>query len=829
MKIKQGFEPEPTPELQTRTEPPPGLPGKWCRRHPFLAILLVAALAVGVNNYPIIFCGRSYVSPERNFPMLHAEALTFPDLKGPAGFDHGSDVGAALIGGVPMGFIESRALMEQKTLPLWNRYGHAGSTFIGQAITMLGDPLQLIVIFGRGAALAWDIKYLVVKFIFSVGFGLLVLRLTGSLPLGLLFTALGTYCGAFFFINNHPAFFVFSYAPWILLSALQLFDSQSGHYVRWGWVWLWANFGCFTGGHVEPAVLLIGGLNFAALVYSLAGCGNIPERLKVLTRMVLATLVFLGLTAPIWMSFLASLSGSYSAHENVRVRQLPIPALLGLFDDVFFRLPLPDDSMEAPACGTSLLVAVGCFFSWLRWRRLRNETFFWINTGAIILWSACMFQFIPPSVLQLIPFVNRIGHIYMDLSYLMALHLTIQCAYGFKCLAQETNLWSTVIAFFWVTVALAALLAIFSVGLPHRPVPWDYLVPVVTAALVAPLLFVFLKIRHSRVSPLSWIPIIAIGFIPQVRFGLYHTGNDRTLLVPGDRPTLNAHSDAIEKIKADHSGPFRVVGTDSSLFGDYAAVYGLEDIRSCAPLSNGEFMRLLQLCPGMRIDLVWITRVTDLTAARPLLNLLNVKYLLSSPSANPIPGSAGYRVADRSDFVVLENPEAWPRAFFSAKAVSISSADEFLAHLAANQTRPFIALTPDEIKRQPEVSQLLASTNETVTSATDYSLLPNSTTFEIHASCPGVVCLTEGQARDFTATANGRPETVLTVNRAFKGIYLPQPGYYHIVFTYRPRHWRLACTLFLTSLGLIIVLVLTDSWWKPNVNRNDVLIPTNAS
>ena len=121
---------------------------------------------------------------------------------------HGSDTGAAMWWGVPLGFIESRSLLEQGELPLWNRYGHAGDTLIGQAVSMLGDPLQLIVILGRGSAEAWDVKYVVAKFLFSAGFGLLILRLFGSRPMSLIYAALAAYCGVYFFIYNHP-FFLF--------------------------------------------------------------------------------------------------------------------------------------------------------------------------------------------------------------------------------------------------------------------------------------------------------------------------------------------------------------------------------------------------------------------------------------------------------------------------------------------------------------------------------------------------------------------------------------------------------------------------------------------
>ena len=69
-----------------------------------------------------------------------------------------------------------------------------------------------------------------------------------------------------------------------------------------------------------------------------------------------------------------------------------------------------------------------------------------------------------------------------------------------------------------------------------------------------------------------------------------------------------------------------------------------------------------------------------------------------------------------------------------------------------------------------------------------------------------MVCLTEGQAKDFIARANNKPKEILTVNRAFKGVYLDQPGNYHLEFIYRPRHWRLACTLFWIATGSVIAL-----------------------
>ena len=262
------------PELRQRVRPGNAASRvkEWSLRHPVIVLALISLAAVTINCYPVIFCGRSFVSPacvpslvyDRWPPMPGMEPATAPVP------DHGSDVYAAMWWGVPLGFLESRSLFEHGELPLWSRYSHAGEPLIGQGVSMLGDPLQLIVIAGRGSAWAWDLKFLAAKLLFCLGFGLLVLKRLESTTLAWIYAALGAYCGAFLFIANHPVFFVFAYSPWILLSAMELLDPRSERDVGWGVIWLAANFACFNGGHLEVAVDLIAGLNLAALADALA-------------------------------------------------------------------------------------------------------------------------------------------------------------------------------------------------------------------------------------------------------------------------------------------------------------------------------------------------------------------------------------------------------------------------------------------------------------------------------------------------------------------------------------------------------------------------------
>jgi hypothetical protein len=52
----------------------------------------------------------------------------------------------------------------------------------------------------------------------------------------------------------------------------------------------------------------------------------------------------------------------------------------------------------------------------------------------------------------------------------------------------------------------------------------------------------------------------------------------------------------------------------------------------------------------------------------------------------------------------------------------------------------------------------------------------------------------------------------LTVNQAFKGVYLDQPGRYHIEMKYRPRYWAVAVWLFWSAAVGTLVFALMGVW-----------------
>jgi len=413
--------------------------------------------------------------------------------------------------------------------------------------------------------------------------------------------------------------------------------------------------------------------------------------------------------------------------------------------------------------------------------------------------------------------LNRVGHTHTDFGYLLVIHLMVQSAYGFKCLAQENSLARAGRDLAWTLLIFAVLFLTYALGTRHQPVPWSYILTAAAGGIGAPWLFLFLKLRSHHISWAGWCGIVLLGFLPHFRFGLYTGGNDELLMIPGPRVALNLPLPSLNRIQEDHTGAFRVVGLNGHFAGgDYAAVYGLEDIRSCAPVSSGKYIGLLQNFPGMSFGQDWVIAVKDPFKAQPLLNLLNVKYLLADPQKKLLADSVNYTCVfpgqELHDFMVLENRKVWPRAFFANKIVPVTSDQQFSDYLLKNGDHPFIAMSQEEIVRQPGLQPLVTAPQPAIVAATNYMLLPNSTAFDIHCPSPGVVCLTEGQPKSFRATANGRPQPVLTVNQAFKGIYLDQAGDYHIEFSFRPRHWGEAVLLFWISALSVIGLAAGSAW-----------------
>jgi hypothetical protein len=251
--------------------------------------------------------------------------------------------------------------------------------------------------------------------------------------------------------------------------------------------------------------------------------------------------------------------------------------------------------------------------------------------------------------------------------------------------------------------------------------------------------------------------------------------------------------------------PARGFGLHGNFFPGWTAVYGLEGVHGPDALVN-PWMRDLVGASGLTRLWDWrlYAEAATVGAARPFLDALNVRYYFDLLSDQ---GALGRSLQLRkvADLDVYESPTAWPRAFFTDRIASYEHLPELVTRITAAGGRPFAAAQRPDLAATPALAALPGDIDRRqVAPATDYRLTENTTSFTVRATGPGVIVLNEVfWPRDFRAEVNGRPQPVLRLNHAFKGVTVDAAGEYRVRFRYWPRH--LTRNLALSTVGAVLL------------------------
>jgi hypothetical protein len=247
---------------------------------------------------------------------------------------------------------------------------------------------------------------------------------------------------------------------------------------------------------------------------------------------------------------------------------------------------------------------------------------------------------------------------------------------------------------------------------------------------------------------------------------------------------------------------------DSTLFPGTQALYELEGIGGADPLEVPAYRELVDAA-GMARPLVWLTLFTgsDLVRLAPLLDMLNVQFLLARSSSDS-PGLVNVPVPKEDRLKVQRRATAWPRAFFVDSVTTYVDAPDLLSKVAT-VGRPFAAVQAGD-QHAADVTRGMTRASGNVVPASGYNLTPNTTTFAVRAPGPGVAVLTETfLPEDFHATLNGIRVPYFRVNHAFRAVMVPSGGVWVVKFEYRPGRWELS----LAMAGLGIVLLAGLALW----------------
>jgi hypothetical protein len=801
----------------------------WATAHPQQAVLVVAALSVILSCYPVVFFGKSFLSPNNshNF-LLYSEMPTVPGYKDVATDDEkGSDLGAAMWQSWPYSVVEARALFKYGELPLWNRYNATGLPLLGQGLSMSADPLQLLVLVAGGSSAAWDLKYVLAKFLFAACIGLCVLQAARHLPAALIIAASAPFIGFFSFRYAHPAFFSLCYAPSILLCWFKLIDARPGRATAaWLATLLLADWTVMNSGTVKEGYILLLALNVCGFLTLVLGKAIAGGKEKKVFQVLLANVLFLAIAMPIWLTFFHALHSSLTVYDAGGASQLSPSLLIGLFDDIFYRQFNPDESHLDPSLNFLILLAVLWLLLSPRRADPRGLTRGLTTTGLIAL--AFVFAIVPSQWIVRVPLLKSIVHIDNTFSCVAIVCLLVLAGLGIKTFCDDCRTADFKRIYLRVIIAVAGLVTLYlgttKAGMrstiptlhlgeyiPRSNFFWGYSLSLLLALGLFPWLGRF-TLLTKRARAFQIVSLILLFVLLHWRYGMHlATPFDSYVMNPQRRVNLIADSSAALKLlKTRTAKPSRSVGLDWALFPGYGGAVGIEQMDGPDPILNKHYRALMD-ASGVKLIFgswrVWV--VEDQLALEPLLfNMLNVRYYLGYMGPKVTPAPSLKKIASL-DLDVYESEHVWPRAFFTDGLVAYEHEAEFIDLLKKSDGTPFAGIPKEELNNQTELAKLAGTSmppsNRKTTPATDYVFTNNTTSFKINAAGPGVIVLTEAYVpEDFQVRLNGKPANYFRVNSAFKGLFVPDAGNYVVSYAYWPRY--LTLSLWIAGAGVAIFL-----------------------
>lgn len=242
---------------------------------------------------------------------------------------------------------------------------------------------------------------------------------------------------------------------------------------------------------------------------------------------------------------------------------------------------------------------------------------------------------------------------------------------------------------------------------------------------------------------------------------------------------------------------FRVQGKhDLALTADISQAFGIQVLSSRATFNSSRFSELLRkyfAAPNLPYPIA----AALLPTARPLLDMLNVKYVLAfSPSPEELQtfASAGLEPKFQDGlFQVLQNKTAWDRAYL-ANSIDVESTPEKCLEALAN-------IQPNEavLEQQPSVTVSSGAAPGTV-EAIHYDF--DRITMRVRADRATLLVLDENYSPGWHATVQGAPVVIQRANYAFQAVAVPQ-GISEVEFKYVPG--GLYAGLGLSALGVALV------------------------
>ncbi|MGH7958199.1 MAG: hypothetical protein ACREH8_14495, partial [Opitutaceae bacterium] len=623
---------------------------------------------------------------------------------------------------------------------------------------------------------------------------------------------------------------------WALYCWVRVMNAASRREVAlWAAGLIVANIALMNSGTAKEAYMLLATLNFSGACVLLASATPWHERFLKLAALAWAGVIFVLLTTPVWATFLTTLKYAYTGYNAASAFQVQPGLLLGAFDEAFYRPIMAEERTFNPSVNFIILLGLLYFLATLR-LSLGNRMVTALAASSLLPLSLA-FGLIPPHWIVQIPFLANVAHLDNTFTCVLLVLWSVLAGVGFTHAAARLGtpegrgdlmicgLLLFGLVFAWVGFRQAGHRSVFGPGLTFSPfLPGQ---TIRASSFVTHYLWVLLAasvvlawvargaLAHRRVTAAAGIIMILCVMALVWRTGLHASavGFESYVARPTLRTNFHARSAAMQFVRAtQRTEPSRGFGFNNNFFPGWTGVYGLEGIHGPDALVNPHVRELVGDLPGVTRIWDWRLYIEQQHAgtARRFLDALNVRYYLDLQSEQGLLGKA-LKLAKIADLDVYESPTAWPRAFFSSQLEVYEQAADFVRIIETGDGRPFAAAQRTDVTATSPLAALPRElAMRTIVPAANYALTQNTTSFDVHASGPGVVVLNEAfWAGDFRAEVNGRRTPVLRFNHAFKGVMIEAAGDYRVMFRYVPRNFPrnlLCCGIGAVLLGASLFL-----------------------
>jgi hypothetical protein len=767
-----------------------------CHQRPREVVAASALAATIASTYPILLLGRSVFTPNIGaVPMLYGEAPFTPGSTDTGYEDpRGSDVWAAILQDVPHSIVQ-RAALAQGEIPLWNRHNAAGRPLWGQGLSFLLDPLHWLTFSTSDPALGSDLKFVAHRLVFAVGVGFVALVTTGAVVPAMITAAAAPFVGAYAFRLNHPAIFVLTYAPWVLLGWFSLAAATDRQHRARGALLVAASSALLLfAANPKDAAIALPGLTFAGTVAVLSSRGSWRERGHRLLGAVFAGAALILVTAPHWLIFFDTLGQSFTVYDYPHANFATVQHATG-----FFLGPITGGSTVTGLNLLALVLLIAAITA--PHQVMANRIVLACGIAATVL-VAIAFGALPGSLLVRIPLIRNIIHVH-DTFLTAALPLMlVVAALGAKVLLTAGTVRSSLIT---VAAAAASWWLFTDVGRYLRNVGFAPGAVLLMAPVLVAVPWCFYarraspgRLREHVGAGAALLALLAPGGL-HLESGIPSV--DELVIQPRPRAAFAGNSPLVDTVHGALDEPVRIAGVNWTFMEGIQSVYGLEGVGGADPLEVTSYKRLVDAAAMWRS--MWVTVVWQADALRltPFLDLLNVGFLVGRSDADLPAGVIEIPLSSEDRLKLGRRPTAWPRAFFVDGVGTYLDPKELLNEVAAAK-RPFAAIQAGD-NRAANATRGMGSPSGDFVPATRYRLTTNTTSFAIRAPGAGIAVLSETfLPDDFHATLNGQRVPYFRVNQAFKAVKIPSAGDWVVKFEYRPARWELS--LGLAGLGLVL-------------------------